>query len=173
MLLALMLSSMLIGAGHFGDADRQASPKPTLTIDGRTHPEMIPAELAWETAFSTAWQAACAPGDAPTLDGVNGLSKYTLHITPDDVHIFLRIAKDTLDRARVLREPFDREHATGVSLGWTQEMRIERQIQIGEAIIDGRDELVRALSPQAFRAVKRWVSRSIVPGTKLDYFGKH
>jgi hypothetical protein len=171
MLFALILSGLVLN-WHLDVLNDQQAPKPTLTIDGRTHPEMIPAELAWETAFSSAWRAACAPGDTPTVEGVKGLSTYTLHITPEEVRIFLRIAKQTLDKATVLREPFDREHGTGVSLGWSQEMRIERQIQIGEVIIDGRDELAQVLSPQAFRAVKRWVSRSIVPGTKMDYFGK-
>jgi hypothetical protein len=58
-------------------------------------------------------------------------------------------------------------------LGWTDEARMRRSRQIGELIIEGRDRLVCSLAPGSFKAVKQWVSRTIVPGIKVDIYGEH
>jgi hypothetical protein len=174
---SVLLLALVVLQSPAISASPESQPAPKLgphthTIDGSEHPELIPAELAWETAFRNLWAAATHPGDQPTDRGIAALSKYELKIPVDDVRKVVQVTKAVLAKLHELRRDFEREHTSGISLGWTPAERKARQLLIGETIIDGRDELVYRLPPAAFRAVKRWVQRSIVPGIKVDIYEK-
>lgn len=171
-LLGLTLCCALLG--NAVTAKPQSAPAPSghivHTIDGHEHPELIPAELAWETAFNSIWAFASNPGDTATPKGIAALSKYELHIPVEQVKIVVTNAKQTLDRVRALRADFEREHTSGKDLGWNLEKRRSRQAEIGDAIIDGRDQLVYDLPRESFLAVRRWVAKKVVPGIKVNLY---
>lgn len=169
--LRLLLFTAVGCAVALTGTNAQENRKPIATIDGAKHPELIPEELMWETAFRTLWATATYPGDQPTPSGIKTLATRAFHIPEPDVQKVLTITQETLNRLTELREPFEREHTTGKSLGWTDEARTKRGREIGEVIVEGRDQLVCSLGPGSFKAVKQWLSRTIVPGIKVDIYG--
>lgn len=153
-------------------AHQEPQPPKTVTIDGREHPELVPAVVTWETVFRTAWIVVTDDGGSPTRANINALARLNMHIPVEDVETFLKVAKATLDKVADLRAPLDQEHSTGVSLGWSDAARKARQAEIREVIIDARDSLACRLSKGSFKTLKAWVERTIVPGVRVDVYGK-
>src|SRR5688500_8764506 len=86
---------------------------PIYTIHGKSHPELVPAAMAWEHAFRILWSAATYPESSPTDAGIHGLAQYSLHVSSDDVRVIVRVARDTLDMLEGLQKPLNDEHTTG------------------------------------------------------------
>jgi hypothetical protein len=151
---------------------QEPRPPNIVTIDGRDHPELIPAVVTWETVFRSAWLMVTEDGIKPSRANVDALARLNMHMPVEDVETFLKVAKATLDKVADLRAPLDKEHETGVSLGWSEAARKARQAEVREVIIDGRDSLACRLSEHSFKTLKAWVERTIVPGIQVDVYGK-
>ena len=145
--------------------ERQTAPR---TISGAEHPELIPLVVTWESVFRTSWQVASRPDGTMSEENVHALATRNFHISIADTRKLLVVAKAVNQRVDELRAPFEREHQTGESLGWTPAMRKAREQEIREVITDARDSLVCQLSAGGFKRLKSWVERSIVPGIQVD-----
>ena len=168
--LALAFSCPLVANGHQEQKETAAQGPTKVTINGRTHPDLLPAHLVWESFFRSILSYVRDEDGNVAEDKVSALAKHNLKIPVSEVRAVLQVAEETVKRCSELREPLDKEHATGVDLGWTLEKR-RAQVQASmQVIVDGRDELTYKLSRKSFSAVKHYVATAIAPGTVMDIY---
>jgi len=137
-------------------------------IDGRKTPELIPEDLRWEFAMQNVVDFARNPEDGElSASSVDGLSRNALFVPISDAQTIVRVAQRTLQRVDELRGPLDREHDSGVDLGWSLEQRLEALARARRAVLEGRDELARTLPRKSFRAFRRWVDQGAFSTKRL------
>jgi hypothetical protein len=127
-------------------------------IDGRTHPELIPPEQAWEAAFDV----LATSSEGLTLEG---LSRYNLHIPLEDARFVRDIASETFSCVTDLRGALDGEHRGTTELSAAERERI--QAAIPATVLAGRAKLVDRLPRRSMKAVETWLARSILPGMQV------
>lgn len=143
----------------------QLQPVP-CSVDGKKYPELIPEYFVWEFFFRSSAASALDTEDMSlTHASVTGLdadavrnSTSDLGIPVQDARVFLEVGLRAVQKADALR--------TTVPANAAQSVFREHQVAAAEAILDGRDELARRLSPSSFQALRRRLPRR---GTTFDF----
>src|SRR4051812_36865941 len=109
-----LAACLLVLAGIVAVLPRvHAQPSPqagTVTvIDGRLHPESVPAPLGWEHFFDDMVMVGFdTPYDVdPRPEIIEPLSKYNLLIPEAQVRTVLLVSKATIDKINALKRPLD------------------------------------------------------------------
>jgi hypothetical protein len=158
----------LLVAGPPGQTPEAAAPKrKTKIIDGRVSPELIPEVIVWQTALDDLHVFVYGKGTEPRAERLQALSRLSLHVPLEDARLAAEVARDTMQKVFELRRPLEDEHAGAVTLAWTPEQRTARAAAIEQTVLTGRDDLSRRLPPRSFRALKRWIADSVLPGLQV------
>jgi hypothetical protein len=125
-------------------------------VEGSKYPELVPEYFVWEAHFRTMVtfaQGEFVDGVERPLTGpfdstsVRNMARFA-KVSEADFQVVLSVGRRSLLRADALRQSIGAE-----SLASAQTR--EREVEAAEAILDGRDELIRRLSVESFRALKR------------------
>lgn len=136
------------------------------SVDGSKYPELIPEYFVWEFFFRSSVASALdtedmslkqASPDGFQLEAVRN-STSDLGISVQDARIFLEVGLKAVQRADALR--------AAVPSNALQSVFREHQVAAAEAVLDGRDDLARRLSPKSFQALRRRLPRA---GTRFDF----
>ena len=138
----------------------------TVRISGRFNPELIPQQMLWETFFREMATAATDEPDLPREKRVQALSKYSMKIPVDDVEIVIQIAVHTVQAIDDIRKQLTDEHAESHKLSLDD--RRSLLAKSSERAMQGRDELVKALSSSSFINVRTWVTEDIIKGIEVE-----
>jgi hypothetical protein len=158
------LTLVLLLAVHGSSEDERAG-QPLRKVDGRAHPELLPEHVLWRGGFAVLANAARAGGQEIKPELLQALADYTLRLPVADVRTLVEVADRARSESRRLEEPLGREHAGGPQLDWSPERRRRHRQQIDAVFTSAGEELSRRLPPASFSAVRRWLTRSIAPGT--------
>lgn len=138
-----------------------------IQIDGRTRPDLITADEAWEAFFRGIVMYAFDEQGKLAGSKVDALARLNVRISPAAMELVLSHARDALEKQSALREPLEWEHQTGANLGWSQAEREDYQRKVVQVVADARETLRRRLDVQSFRAIEHYIAEAIVPGIKI------
>jgi hypothetical protein len=170
-LLALLLASVIhVGAAEpTGLAPEFSQSQPQMReIDGKTEPDLIPPEVAWENLFVTVTTVVGDTVDKAKDQRIEALARHNLGVSLQDARTVAAVAESTMARLAELRSVLDLEHQGVVQLNWTRVERQQRATDIQLAVLNARDRLRKDLTPQAFAALDRYVREVVIPGTKIS-----
>lgn len=77
----------------------------------------------------------------------------------------MAVAKETVDTIATLREPLEDESQLH---SWSPAERQQREKEVSEVLLNGRDRLAAQLSSRSFRGLERWIAKAIAPGMTVD-----
>ena len=102
-------------------------------------------------------------GNDSVDESLEALSRYNLYISLEETRVIVAVAREALEQSERVQAAIDAEIAsTPDAVSDTQ--RRKRQAQVARPILAGRDRLASRLRPQSFRALTRWIAKSITPG---------
>lgn len=137
-------------------------------IDGKTEPDLIPPEVAWENLFVTVTTVVGDTVDKAKDKRIEALARHNLGLSLQDARTVAAVAESTMAKLAELRSVLDLEHQGVVHLNWTQAQRQQRATDIQLAVLNARDQLRRDLNPRAFATLDRYVREVVIPGTKIS-----
>lgn len=134
-------------------------------INGRTDPDRIPLEVAWENLF-TVIVVTLEDAEQFEEERIRALAVHNLHIDVNQMRRLVVIAARTRADLVILRSPLAREHQ-GEPLDWSQAQRQQRLRDIRDAALNGRNAVRKQLSPKAVAAIEMYIREQVVPGTTI------
>ena len=162
----LLSAAMLVGVVFQPPTSAPQAPESGFEwINGKTDPDRIPPEVAWENLF-TAVVVTLEDTQQFEEERVRALAVHNFDIDVDEMRRLAVIATRTRADLIMLRSPLDREHQ-GEPLDWSLAQREHRQREIRDAVLSGRNAVRKQLSQKAVAAVEKYIREKILPGTVI------
>jgi hypothetical protein len=116
-------------------------------VDGAKNPELLPEPVVWDNVFA-------ALHDFMSGTNAEGFAKTNLFISSQDAQLLKR----GVERARLaVRERQDQLNAASRADAPPSEI-VDLRGAVDKATLDGRDDILRSLSPLGAKALLRWVA---------------